>query len=137
MLDTSNRKTSTALKIAGIILAVVYVLLLVMFKGFENLSRTESQGRLDSIRGNRARSSQVMENFQIDRCQILAEVVPAVEWPFVITDDNAVGKSGGEHRLIEHCYVSPAWMVFQLFQKPFQESTQAGGHQGVCAIHDQ
>ncbi len=39
MLDTSNRKTSTALKIAGIILAIVYVLLLVMFKGFENLPK--------------------------------------------------------------------------------------------------
>ena len=38
MPETSNKKT-TALKIAGIILAVAYVLLVVMFKGFENLPK--------------------------------------------------------------------------------------------------
>jgi hypothetical protein len=38
MLDTSNRK-STALKIAGIILGIVYVLLVAVFKGFENLPK--------------------------------------------------------------------------------------------------
>lgn len=93
------------------------------FEGLENLPEIESQGIPEGGRRVRSRNRQMVEDLQIDRRQELAGLVPTVERPRVVTDDDTVGKSGWQHRLVEHGDVSLPRTIVQVFQEPFQERT--------------